>query len=528
MNEADARRVLALREIEAAPAGTLWSAADRDWATRAAVQSVGRQAAAEPFLAERARLALQRVTPRLPALAAALEPSQRRAHVVAGWAVALAVLAGIAIDSLSGTHHINLLAPPLWGVLAWNLVVYALLLLRLARPSTTGALVRWVQALEARAGALLSRGPDSGGARSGHAAETAPAGADRIAVDTPAARGQAPLLRAVGVAWSHASAAASLARTLALLHALAAALALGLVGGLYLRGLVFDIRAGWQSTFLDADAVHALLSFVLAPAALLSGIELPDLDALGALRTTGAGEAAAQASAAPWIHLLALSVALVVVLPRALLAAWTHARARRLAADVPLALHEPYFQRLLREQRGSVAHVHLVAHAHAPDAAALATLAALLGRVLGPHVELSRAAVVDFGAEDDAAPDQLVPPGTTHALLLVDLTATPEPEHQGRLAQRLAATAATQGATALICIDEAAFLRRFAAWPQRATERRQAWHALAEACGVALVVLNLGPAGTPGAAATGAGALERGLETAARSREAHAERVEAP
>ena len=36
------------------------------------------------------------------------------------------------------------------------------------------------------------------------------------------------------------------------LHAGAAALALGLVAGLYVRGLVLDYRAGWESTFLDA------------------------------------------------------------------------------------------------------------------------------------------------------------------------------------------------------------------------------------------------------------------------------------
>ena len=51
-----------------------------------------------------------------------------------------------------------------------------------------------------------------------------------------------------------------------LMHALAAALALGLIGGMYLRGLVFDVRAGWQSTFLDAGSVHAFLATALAPA----------------------------------------------------------------------------------------------------------------------------------------------------------------------------------------------------------------------------------------------------------------------
>jgi hypothetical protein len=495
MNAVDARRVLALREIEAAAPGAVWSAADRDWATRAALQGVGRQAAAEPFLAERARLGLERIAPRFPALQPTLDTGER-AGVALRWALPFIALLGMAVDSLGGSHHINLLAPPLWGVLAWNLVVYALLLHRLARPraAPAGALVRWVEAL-----------------RSG-----------RARADAPAPGNDATLLRAIGRAWSRADAAARLARTLAWLHALAAALALGLIGGLYLRGLVFDLSAGWQSTFLDAGNVHALLSTLLAPAALLTGIELPDAAAFATLRDDGTPGAA---SAAAWIHLLAATLALGVVAPRALLAGLAESRARRLAASVTLPLHEPYFQRLLREQRGSAARVHLLAHAHAPAADALATLTALLGRVLGPPLELSRASAVEFGAEDDVLPGQLVPPGTTHALLLVDLAATPEAEHQGRLAARLAATAATRGTTALICIDEAAFLHRFAAWPQRATERRAAWAALAASCGLGVVMLDLGATGTPGAAAAGAGALQRALDAAAQPRAARAENL---
>lgn len=495
MNEADARRVLALRDIETAAPGTVWSAADRDWATRTASQGVGRQAAAEPFFAERARLGLERLAERLPALRAALEPGER-AGIALRWALPLAALAGLVVDSLGSTRHINLLAPPFWGVLAWNLVVYALLLHRLVRPraAPAGALVRWLQAL----------------------------GRERAALHASVPGTEATLLRAIGSAWSRAGAEARLAHTLAWLHALAAALALGLIGGLYLRGLVFDLRAGWQSTFLDAGDVHALLSTLLAPATLLTGIELPDATAFATLHDDGTPGAA---SAAPWIHLLATTLALGVVAPRALLAGLAESRARRLAANVPLPLHEPYFQRLLREQRGSAARVHLLSHAHAPGADALATLTALLGRVLGPHLELSRAAAVEFGAEDDVPPDQLVPPGTTHTLLLVDLAATPEAEHQGRLAARLAATAATRGVTALICIDEAAFLHRFAAWPQRATERRAAWAALAASCGLGVVMLDLGATGTPGAAAAGAGALQRALDAAAQPRAARAENL---
>ena len=513
MNDADALRVLLLREIESAAASTptLWTAADRDWATHAALDPSGADAGASRFLAVRARVAMQRLAPRLPGLEAALSS---RAMPARGWIGALlaAGLVGLVVDSFGGVHTINLLAPPLWGVVLWNLLVYALLLARALRSAALGT--GWLQQ---RVQALLA----------------------------PAPAGPAALLSALAPAWARAGAPPTLARAAALLHALAAALALGLIGGVYLRGLVFDYRAGWQSTFLDAASVHALLTFLLAPAAQLTGITLPDAAGFEALRVGAAGGGSISdsvgdsvgaptgaspgaASAAAWIHLLATSLALVVVLPRTLLALAGLARARRLAADVPLPLHEPYFQRLLREQRGTAARVHLLPHAQAPDAPASAALAALLGRVLGPHVELSRGAPIQFGDEDEPDADTLVPPGTTHVLLLADLAATPEAEHHGRLAERLAAEAAARGATALLCVDEAAFLHRFAAWPQRATDRRAAWVRLADDVGLALAVLDLAAAGTPGAAAAGAGALQRAFDAAARPRERAASTAAAP
>ena len=63
----------------------------------------------------------------------------------------------------------------------------------------------------------------------------------------------------------------------------------------------------------------AIVTTVLAPASALSGIALPDAASFSALRFTpdnpGAG-----APAAPWIHLIALTLALVVVVPRLVLA----------------------------------------------------------------------------------------------------------------------------------------------------------------------------------------------------------------
>ena len=151
----------------------------------------------------------------------------------------------------------------------------------------------------------------------------------------------------------------------AALHLAAAALGLGLVAGLYLRGLVLDYRVGWESTFLDAATVQPLLATLLAPASALSGIAVPDVAGVQALRLPQAE--GTDASAAPWIHLYALQLALCVLLPRLVLALWAGGRALALKRALPLPLHEPYFQRLLRQQQGAGLRARLWPHARTPE-----------------------------------------------------------------------------------------------------------------------------------------------------------------
>jgi hypothetical protein len=116
---------------------------------------------------------------------------------------------------------------------------------------------------------------------------------------------------------------------------------IGLIAGLYLRGCA-DYRAGWESTFLDAGQVRALVGVLYGPASALTGIAIPDPERLAALRFEGdrGGE-----SAARWIHLLAATTVLFVVLPRLLLALgatfslWRRSRTASLAPGLV-----PYFR----------------------------------------------------------------------------------------------------------------------------------------------------------------------------------------
>jgi hypothetical protein len=426
LNEGDARRVLLLQRHEGAAASPLWTDADRDWATQAALREVGDAASAEDFLAARARLAMQRLGPR-----GVREPPR----FGAGWvlaAIAIGAVVGAATDAIGpGERFVNLLALPVWGVVAWNLVVYALLAWgALARKPSGGALRRLLQ---------------------------------RRLGDDAASAVSAPL---------------NGARAVLLLHAAALSLALGLLAGMYVRALVFDYRAGWQSTFLDGAAVHAWLSTLLAPASTLSGIPLPDVAALQAMRVVpGQG---ATASAAPWIHLYAVTLTLVVIVPRTLLALWQGFRAARLARRFPVDLGTPYFQRLLRHQRGASAAVEVRPHAQTPGASAVLGLRRLLAAVFGDALKLEIAATCAHGAEDNA------PPATASAatIALFDLSATPEAESQGRFVQAL-------GGAPVLLVDETAFRARFGAGGARHTERRAAWKQFAQGLQRPIVFVDL-------------------------------------
>ena len=465
MDERTALAATGLEAFETAePRAPNWTDADRAWADRVALDATPAGAPLDAFVGMRARHALQRLRPRESALARLQGPSLREARWTVG-AMLLAFVVGLLADGLGGSRHINLLAPPMWGVLAWNVFVYLGLLLwplvRLGRGNRghRGPVVRGVAERIGR----------------------------RIRLPRLTAGSSAAALHRFAALWLERSRGLATRRAETLLHVAAAALALGLIAGLYLRGLVFDYRAGWQSTFLTPEAAHAIVSTVLAPASQLSGIALPDVAAFAAMRAVD-GQAAGGAPAAAWIHLLALTLVLVVVLPRALLALVAQARARWRASRFPLPLEQPYYQRLARLQRGGAAQVVVFPYGGAVSPQAALGLRALLADAFGPRVALDVAPGIAFGAEDEAP--LAVPAGTSHAIALFDLSATPESENQGRFLRRLAA-ALPAGAALAVLLDETQFARRFAGLGDRLAQRREAWRLWGEAHGCVPLALPL-------------------------------------
>jgi len=450
VNENAARNVLLVRTFETGEVSPkLWSEDDRGWASRAAAEVVGAGASREAFLARRAALAIERLGTRNRSIPRALRAFAWRPWVA--WALAAVAFAlGVAIDAIGPGKRINVLAFPHLGLLVWNIGVYVL--------------------IATRAGALLTR--QSTGQLGPIARIVARAGHAVTGEATPASRdaGVASLLAVFARDWTLATARLVTARVARVLHVAAAVFAIGAVAGLYMRGLVLEYRAGWESTFLGPEQAHGLLSFVLGPASRLTGIALPDAARFAELRfSAGDGE-----NAAPWIHLYAATIALAVLLPRTLLALWAWLGEHRLATRFPVRLDDAYFQRLLRGFHGEVARVRVVPYGFVPSPRATLALNTLVTRVFGPQSTLEMATSVPFGGEDAILADSV--PNAPLALLAVlfAMTATPEPENHGAFVRAIAARLPRETPLVII-VDQSAFAQRFADDPQRQKERRHAW-----------------------------------------------------
>jgi hypothetical protein len=461
MNEAEVRRVLLVRAFED-PLAAPWTQADRDAVGREASRAEGENAAPAQWIVRRATLATARLAQRLGAVDTALT-----ATAVPAWAAPavplLAFVAGLFVDSLGDARRLNLFSLPLLGMFAWNLAVYALLLVQ-ALPQHRGD--RLPLLLRQLVGVL-----------------------QRIVAHGLGALPE-PLARFVAD-WGRESRALQLARAASWLHAGAAAFALGALVSMYARGSFFEFRAGWESTFFDAPALHRLMGVLFGPAAWLSDRTLPDPDAFAALRwSAGEGE-----NAARWIHLYAVTIGLVIVLPRLLLAALAEQRARRIANNFPIALGDAYFRRLLPRPAGAALAVQVLPYGHSPSEAALAKLPEAIEAVLDSAVTVQADAPVPLGGEDDfaalPAPRDGSPPVALAALF--SLSATPEAETHGAFVGRLAAHL-PHGARLLLLVDEAAFRERFTGpdGEQRRQQRRAAWRHFGAEVGHTPLFIDLG------------------------------------
>ncbi len=464
MREDDLRRVLLVKAIEESDReAAIIPTADREAASRDAMRAISSRDEGA-LLAERSRTLFPRIAARYPFVenvVALLGPSTP----VSLGLIAAGLGVGASLSALDGSRHINVLAFPLLGLVAWNFAVYAFLLYRALRPAPTraGPLLTWVASLGSNLAARL------------------------IARSRPF---NAPLADALGKfaeEWYEGAKPLLVARATRLFHLAAAALGVGLIVGLYLRGIAFDYQAGWESTFLDASGARALLAVLYGPASWLTGIAVPDAAHLEAMRWRGdaGGETAAR-----WIHLMAASALLYVVLPRIALALVATVKVLRLALRAPLppAL-VAYFRASFASVEGAVANASALILPYACELSpgALARLIAWLPGATGGPLRVDARASVAYG-EEDRYLEALAAEGAGAGFIVMpfSLASTPEDENHGKVISGVRdwLAASSPGAQLLVVIDEAPYAERMAGTPERIAERRLAWRRFAEARGV--------------------------------------------
>lgn len=466
MDESAALETTAARAVETADRDrVLWSDADREWASRAAASIVGERASAEEFLGRRAQLVLERIGTRQPAVTRTVRGIRWRPWVGVVTVVA-AFLFGLLIDRIGGGSSINLLAPPVFALVAWNLLVYLWLLVRplVLRRGAAGP----VRGLLIRVASVRTSGDSS--------RSDAPTAARRT------------VLAALPRDWARVAAPLYGARAARVLHLAAAATALGVIAGLYLRGLAFEYRASWESTFLGAEQVRALLAVTFAPGSWVTGIVVPDVAAIEAIR------APESENAAMWMHLMAATVALVVIVPRLLLALVAGLVERRRAKRVALPLDERYYRRLVAAWVGEPARVRVIPYSYTLTPEARAGLEAVLARAYGnaaPTID----APVGWGDDEWLNPATDAAGTPEIRLPLFSLTATPEEDAHGAFLTALGADAgagrAAASGTTVVLVDESTFVARWGDDAGRREERRAVWRELLEAHGSVAVFVDL-------------------------------------
>ncbi|WP_336986135.1 DUF2868 domain-containing protein [Altererythrobacter aquiaggeris] len=472
MNEDVARQFYLVRAVEREDAGhILLTREDREQADLAARAEVGEKSsrkAPEAYLAARARFAAARLSARNPAVARALKGMKWPDWLSVGLPL-FGLFLGLLTNELGNGSRLNLLAFPLIGAIAWNLFVYIGILIAAVtrRRKAPGGML---SSLFRRIAGLGNISADQGG---------------------PLARG----LARFAADWTDAAGHLTAHRSARTLHIAAAMFALGLIAGIFLRALAFEYRAGWESTFIGPDTVHLILSFILWPASLLTGVEIPDVGTIAELRWTGApGEGA---NAGPWIILYTAIALIFIIVPRLLLAAFSAARtgvaARRIA--IP-GRDDFYVRKLMRAFGGAAGGVRVTAYAYHPAEDARQKLAAICTEALGDTVRLQFDPPVDYGAEESWLADAAAREQDDHHIILFTLSATPENENHGEFVKGIRQLAGSgQSVTAIV--DESAFRAHFAGQTgleDRIKSRTAAWQEVIRNAGAAPLLIDLATA----------------------------------
>lgn len=445
---ADAEALLKAEALEADPPEG-WSAADAAAASRDALAVAGDKAPPKVFLTTRARLVLSRMA---EVCAAAKKRAAFGAPAfpelllkgLAAVVVFLGFFTGAVTDQLSSAGAVlNLLSPPFLGLLLWNVAVVLLALWALCRPDALGSglSVAAARALSSVASVRLC-------ANSAKNAFT---------------KAWLPLL-IPALAW----------RVRAALHLAALAFGVGVAVSLLVRGIGTAYTAGWESTWFSgrpdvvADILHVLYGWI--PAA-LPGLEaLPDARELAAMNLT----AGAASPGAPWLARMIWLIALLVMIPRALLVWAALVKARRAARTLRLPFAADRLALLQREAAPlSSSRMLVILGSSDAEGPAAEDGAALECRVVDVW------SAPDFPELAAIAIDLSDP-----VVLVLDPAQTPEDEVHGALIDALR----SKTRSLRLFLDFSPLAERFSGAQERLAARRALWEHFAAGRGVPVTV----------------------------------------
>lgn len=452
-----AKVILLAKAIEESEdASVKWTSADAEAASLRAAHAVGEAADPVKLLTERAKIVLRTATER--GINTALSTKARLPNFFAPIFILLSFVLGGLTDRIASPEHIvNLLSPPYWGVILWNLAVYcALFCCAIGLVGTRSD--RFALPLRSSLNAFAQKASYGTLRRKGVKAYFYASWAQFVS----------PLVRM------------NVARTL---HLAAIAFAFGIIASLLVRGFGTAYWAGWESTWLaeSPDSVKTFLDYTYGLIPAVGPLPaMPDLAAVTEMRADRLPYLQTPISAAPWLIRMMILMAVAVIIPRLVFVLFDTWRMRRFKTQTSLSIDSPYYENILLQCAQDAVLGDLLVITSSTPRPSRETTVANLCRHWGSK-EDSLVQTLDFDDEEGTPP--ALPSGsrTPIALIWFDAIETPEDEVHGAVIERVRATYEDNGHAVLaLVVDMTEFSKRYASTPSRIEERQQSWESLVQ------------------------------------------------
>ena len=431
-----------------------WTQANAEAASLRAAHTVGEGAAPVKLLTERAKIVLRETAER--GINTKLSTKARLPNFFSPLFILLAFVLGGLTDRIASPEHIvNLLSPPYWTIILWNLLVYC-------------ALFCWAIGLV--------------GTSSNHFAlplrSSLIAFVEKASFSTLRRKGYKAHFYAEWTQFVSPLVRMHVARTL---HFAALAFALGIVASLLVRGFGTAYWVGWESTWLSEspESVKAFIDYTYGLIPAVGPLPpMPDLATVTEMRADRLPYLETPVSAAPWLLRMMILIGVTVIIPRLVFAVFDTWRMRRFKANTTLAIDAPYFGNILEQCAQDAVIGNLVVIKSTTNRPERDANIALFCRHWG-ETEDSSIQAIDFNDEEATLPALVQGHRKPVVLIWFDGMETPEEDIHGALIARARSVYEKQNAAVVAAlVDLKEFSSRFSSIPERIKERENTWTGL--------------------------------------------------